>query len=53
MEIGVAGAVTAFLHPGFHLVAYPVSGGNALNLVALTGGAAMAETWSGKMDTPC
>lgn len=51
MEIGVAGAVTAFMHPGFHLVAYPVSGGSALNLVAITGGAAMAETWSGKMDT--
>ncbi len=51
IEIGIAGAVTAFVHPGFHLVAYPVSGGKALNLVALTSGAAMAETWSGKMET--
>ena len=48
--IGVTGAITAFVHPGFHLVAYPVSGGSALNLVALVAGAAMAETWSGKMD---
>lgn len=51
IEIGVAGAVTAFMHPGFHLVAYPVRGGAALNLVAITGGAAMAESWSGQMDT--
>lgn len=50
MEIGVAGAVTSFMHPGFHLVAYPVSGGSALNLVAITSGASMDETWSGKMD---
>lgn len=28
--------VTAFLHPGFHLVAYPISGGRQLNLVAFT-----------------
>ncbi len=50
IDIGVTGAVTAFVHPRFHLVAYPVSGGNALNLVAIVGGAAMAETWSGNMD---
>ena len=39
------------LRPGFHLVAYPVRGGAALNLVAFTRGTAMAETWSGKMPT--
>ena len=50
VDIGVAGAVTAFLRSGFHLVAYPVRGGSALNLVAFTGGAAMAETWSDKAD---
>ncbi len=50
VDIGVAGAVTAFLRSGFHLVAYPVRSGTALNLVAFTGGAAMAETWSGKVD---
>lgn len=50
IDLGVAGAVSAFVHPGFHLVTYPVHGGNALNLVAMIGGAAMAETWSGKMD---
>ncbi len=50
IDLAVAGAVSAFVHPGFHLVAYPVHGGSALNLVATTSGAAMAETWSGKMD---
>ena len=49
-EIGAAGAVTAFLHPGFHLVAYPVRGGNALNLVAFTAARQSAESWSGKAD---
>jgi salicylate hydroxylase len=28
--------VTAFLHPGFHLIAYPLRGGKAINLVAFT-----------------
>lgn len=28
--------VTAFLHPGFHLIAYPVRGGNEVNLAAFT-----------------
>ena len=28
--------VTAFLHPGFHLIAYPVRGGAAINLAAFT-----------------
>lgn len=29
-------AVTVFLHPAYHLVAYPVRSGTALNLVAIT-----------------
>jgi salicylate hydroxylase len=49
--VGVGGVVTAFLAPGFHLIAYPVRAGAALNLAAFTRGNAMAETWSGKMDT--
>ncbi|MGE0282990.1 MAG: FAD-dependent monooxygenase [Rhizobiaceae bacterium] len=28
--------VTAFLHPGFHLIAYPLRAGKAINLVAFT-----------------
>jgi salicylate hydroxylase len=51
IKIGIAGAVTAFMHPGFHLVTYPVRGGSALNLVALTSGSSIAESWSGRMDT--
>lgn len=31
-----ASVVTAFLHPGFHLIAYPISSGRAINLVAFT-----------------
>ena len=31
--------VTTFLHPGFHLVAYPIRAGAAFNLVAFTPGA--------------
>lgn len=31
-----ADQVSAFLHPRFHLVAYPVRGGDTLNLVAMT-----------------
>ena len=50
-RIGIGGVVTAFLAPGFHLIAYPVRAGAALNLVAFTRGNAMGETWSGKMDT--
>lgn len=49
-RIGVGGVVTAFLSPGFHLIAYPVRAGAALNLVAFTRGTAMGETWSGNMD---
>lgn len=43
-------AVTAFLHRGFHLVAYPVRAGSAINLVAFTKGDAAGENWSGTGD---
>ncbi len=43
-------AVNAFLHSGFHLIAYPVRGGAAFNLVAFTPGKALAEGWAGKAD---
>jgi len=45
--IGAKGCVTTFLHPGFHLVAYPVSQGSAFNLAAFTKGERIAEGWSG------
>lgn len=48
--VGAANCVTAFLHPGFHMVAYPVSHGSAFNLVAFTAGEIMAEGWSGRAD---
>ncbi|MEQ1953284.1 FAD-dependent monooxygenase [Mesorhizobium yinganensis] len=37
--------VNAFLHPGFHLVAYPLRGGSEFNLVAFTSGQARGEDW--------
>lgn len=49
-KIAAADCVTTFLHPGFHLVAYPVRGGAAYNLVALTRGEEIAEGWSRKAD---
>lgn len=49
-SIGAAGCVTAFLHSGFHLIAYPVSAGAAINLVAFTKGERIAESWSGHAD---
>lgn len=42
--------VTTYLHSGFHLVAYPVRAGAAINLVAFTPGVAIAEHWSGVTD---
>jgi salicylate hydroxylase len=38
--------VTALLAPSFHVVAYPVRKGQALNLVAIMPGTAGAESWS-------
>lgn len=48
--IGAVDCVTTFLHPGFHMVAYPVSKGDAFNLVAFTRGERIAEGWSGHAD---
>ncbi|MEW6629678.1 MAG: FAD-dependent monooxygenase [Pseudomonadota bacterium] len=48
--IGAANCVTTFLHPGFHMVAYPVSKGSAVNLAAFTKGERIAEGWSGHAD---
>jgi len=45
------GVVNAFLSPGFHLVAYPLRGGAATNLVAVTRGAEIARGWSNTVDT--
>ncbi|KQU79472.1 salicylate hydroxylase [Mesorhizobium sp. Root102] len=48
--IGTPDCVTTFLYPGFHMVAYPVSKGDAFNLVAFTRGERIAEGWSGHAD---
>jgi salicylate hydroxylase len=48
--IGARDCVTTFLHPGFHMVAYPVSKGAAFNLAAFTRGDRIAEGWSGNAD---
>ncbi|RAZ90443.1 salicylate hydroxylase [Mesorhizobium hawassense] len=49
-QIGANNCVTTFLHPGFHMVAYPVSKGSAFNLAAFTKGERIAEGWSGHAD---
>jgi salicylate hydroxylase len=38
--------VTALLDPFFHLVAYPVRGGRAVNLVVVTRGRELAQRWA-------
>lgn len=38
--------VTAFLHHRFHVVAYPIRSGQAVNLVAVTRGKALRRAWS-------
>src|SRR5438445_4358 len=48
--IGASDCVSAFLHPGFHMIAYPVSEGSAFNLAAFTKGKRIAEGWSGHAD---
>jgi salicylate hydroxylase len=50
LEATPADTVTAFLHSGFHLIAYPVRGGAAINLAAFTAGAGLAEKWTGNVD---
>lgn len=43
--------VTTFLHAGFHMVAYPVKAGAAVNLVAFTPGRSHGNGWAGNADT--
>lgn len=50
-QLGIGGAVTAFLAPGFHMITYPVRAGSALNIVAFTKGKAIDQTWSAMMDS--
>ena len=38
-------AVSAFLHPGVHLIAYPIRAGKAVNLVAFTPGIEAGRDW--------
>jgi salicylate hydroxylase len=42
--------VTAWLHPSFHLVAYPVRAGEAINLVAVTRAPEVTRRWSNDAD---
>lgn len=50
LKIAPANVVTAFMHPTVHLIAYPVRGGGAINLVAVTAGEPMGEVWSREVD---
>ena len=49
-EVAPSDAVTAFLSPRFHLVAYPIRAGAAINLVAVTKGSAEIDRPSGVAD---
>jgi salicylate hydroxylase len=49
-EIAPSLSVNAFLSAGFHLVAYPIRAGTALNLVAFTRGEDTDPEWSAKAD---
>ena len=42
--------VTAFMHVGFHMIAYPLRKGSVVNLAAFTPGTAIAESWDGDAD---
>ncbi|MBX3575638.1 MAG: FAD-dependent monooxygenase [Rhizobiaceae bacterium] len=46
--IADAGMVTVFLHRSAHIVAYPLRGGGAVNLVAVTKGTIPAEMWAAR-----
>lgn len=48
--IGNSDCVTVFLHSRFHLIAYPISKGAKVNLVAFTKGERIADSWSGNAD---
>lgn len=42
--------VTAFVHRGAHLIAYPVRGGAAVNLAAFAPGPSLSASWAQKAD---
>ncbi|WP_404933257.1 FAD-dependent monooxygenase [Nitratireductor sp. L15S-10] len=46
----VADRVIAFLDPAFHLVAYPISGGRAINLVVILPGEVPLNAWAQDVD---
>lgn len=50
LSIARPDVVTAFMHPSVHLIAYPVRGGRAVNLVALAKGRIFSETRSAVSD---
>jgi salicylate hydroxylase len=43
-------SVTAFLHRNSHMIVYPLRGGDTVNIVAVTEGAALGESWSRQAD---
>lgn len=45
-----ADVVTAYLHRRFHLVSYPLRGGAAINLVAVTRGEPQSPSWAASID---
>ncbi|WP_295808634.1 FAD-dependent monooxygenase [uncultured Nitratireductor sp.] len=45
-----ADRVVAFMHPNFHLVAYPISGGASINLVAILPGTVPLTSWTQHAD---
>jgi len=45
-----ADRVSAFLHPRFHLIAYPVRAGSQINLVAFTKGGSLSRGWDNQAD---
>jgi len=50
LAIAPANVVTAFMYPSAHLIAYPVRGGQAINLVALARNDTLGEVSPGKAD---
>lgn len=49
--IAVSDAVTAFLSPRFHLVAYPIRGGDLINFVAIARAPEIPAGWGARADT--
>jgi salicylate hydroxylase len=43
-------SVTAFLHRKSHMIVYPLRGGDTVNIVAITRGGALGESWSRQVD---